>query len=1410
MSNIFQNKDLIFKYNRNRDGSIVPPKIFLYTRRLKKIGQIEPIYDLNIVPNLNEANTCSFTIYQKNNGIEKPIFHRIKNLSVILIEGFGFFEIRVNVTEDQAVCKKITGTSLQESELGQYDCTLEINTDSDTAREDYNGNYPTLFYRDLSMAASPQERERWEKSSLLHRLLTYAPTYTIGHVDDSLMGINREFSCSDSTVYDFLQEVAEEVGCIFLFTPNKREINAFDLEEHCLNCGGRHIIDGVCQSCGSQNTDQEKKIQPGYGLDTSIYVDTSTIVESIEDTVDVDQVKNCFKLVAGDDETTNRIGQRLIGNSNYIWTFGEEQLEEFSDELRDKWTEYQKYVEAFQPRFNELWDKYNQKSIEKDKYEYTMMPVSEYVHDDDPTAECAKIYEEIVANIPHYVIGSTNAVESTIENNVLKYANFICPQGYVVEYQKDELGRNITRTEKNYDKESKLNVITNFISRLYIYVPNCKDESGQNDKYFFKPDKDWELKVLPGYNKYAGKSSQDAPEVFTHNYYLYLKQMIDFKMAKSDTVYKPKYDTDYPDGKPNKNDAYYYEKYFNNFAIKRLTSFLDAYNTCIVILNELDSELASNKTQQSYHYIIKEDKDGTTTVSDKTMYDALTEKYTAFAKCISDIISDYTQKVEKLESEMQVLDNEIKKINEACNIKNYLGTELYHELISFKREQTYENQNFTSHVTEESLLMENIEEFILRARQEIAKACQFQHNVPISMSNLLTLTPYEQFFDVFALGNYIRTRINGELVKLRIISIPFDFENVEQCEVIFSDALVGNQVLKDMQKNTQKAQSMATSFDYVQKQSTKNDQQLSSFTQMFNEGLDATKNMIMNADNETVVFDSHGILGREMDEDAGEYTDFQYRLTSKGIAFTDDSWGSIRTALGRIRWNDNWTYGLIADTIVGKVMAGERLTIENKSGSVQITGDGITLDGGKITWTKKLPSEAVDGLDDNLSNLSEFKKKVNYALTGLSNTEIGSDYVISPKIGGGYLYIKDTRTSNGISIEINPNGTKFDGHDDNYVFNIKKYNNIILGVTNKGDGYFNGKITANSGKIGNWIISNGWLKADESAGISWDSSDKLTHFSINGDNMEMSAHIDGDTNSKGTLKFRVNTHNTSATNTTDDHCLYANLGYISLYSSGQIKLTSSDDMYLTSSNIVVSGKITISDKLQIIKDESDEWKYYLGNDLAENGRIVFQISGGYNCNLRPFQDNTSNLGTQDHKFRDIHTYTLNAQTIKIAGLCYIGENIAVTTQNNDYTRITRIVHQVDAQGNPYVHLDTGAGAYGIYYSIESDTKLKKNIKNTDVTALERIMQLDFIQYDWKQKEEHVDLGISANQLEGIIPEAVNEIVQPEDCEYESIKNINPNILVLYSLKAIKEMSEIIEIQKKEIKRMKQSISYQRN
>lgn len=142
--------------------------------------------------------------------------------------------------------------------------------------------------------------------------------------------------------------------------------------------------------------------------------------------------------------------------------------------------------------------------------------------------------------------------------------------------------------------------------------------------------------------------------------------------------------------------------------------------------------------------------------------------------------------------------------------------------------------------------------------------------------------------------------------------------------------------------------------------------------------------------------------------------------------------------------------------------------------------------------------------------------------------------------------------------------------------------------------------------------------------------------------------------------------------------------------------------------------------------------------------------------------------------------------------------------NNNLPSLQFLAMERKNDGTIYIHAQTIGRAYGITVW-ESDTKLKKNIKETEQFALDKINQLEYVQFDWKESNTHVDLGLSANQVEEIIPDAVFEVKQENN--YETLKNIDSQVLTVYSLKAIQEMSEIIKIQQTEIDKLKESVSF---
>lgn len=116
-----------------------------------------------------------------------------------------------------------------------------------------------------------------------------------------------------------------------------------------------------------------------------------------------------------------------------------------------------------------------------------------------------------------------------------------------------------------------------------------------------------------------------------------------------------------------------------------------------------------------------------------------------------------------------------------------------------------------------------------------------------------------------------------------------------------------------------------------------------------------------------------------------------------------------------------------------------------------------------------------------------------------------------------------------------------------------------------------------------------------------------------------------------------------------------------------------------------------------------------------------------------------------------------------------------------------------ADRGTYLEIRTAShGAKGINWW-DSDASLKKNIKNTEVRyALEKISQLNHIEFDWKENDSHVDLGYVADDVEKILPCLVFDVAQYDKDgkpNGEVIKNIDYRTMIPLITMGVQELIE---------------------
>ena len=140
---------------------------------------------------------------------------------------------------------------------------------------------------------------------------------------------------------------------------------------------------------------------------------------------------------------------------------------------------------------------------------------------------------------------------------------------------------------------------------------------------------------------------------------------------------------------------------------------------------------------------------------------------------------------------------------------------------------------------------------------------------------------------------------------------------------------------------------------------------------------------------------------------------------------------------------------------------------------------------------------------------------------------------------------------------------------------------------------------------------------------------------------------------------------------------------------------------------------------------------------------------------------------------------------------------AMRWQNADGSKNTQVVCKQDSL-MCYIN---GTGTKLAAWS--SDKSLKKNIKNTEVSALEELMKIQHKQFDWKDTGKHQKIGYIANQLQNISEEFVIEVPQEDD---RILLQVDEKTIIPLITKAIQEQQELIKDMAERIEKLEKKVT----
>ncbi len=984
----------------NSQGLIETPTLLLQHKNFETIGNggITNVSGLTYKNNFNDANEISFKIHKFNNGIKHPLWDQLVDFRIIYIpELKERFQIAVSVNEEDPddLSKSVTGTALCESELSNINLHgVQINTETDMTNDLYDENFPTVLYRDPDDYDSEDNLKIWAKSkydylknqtaypttasviarkkyilthaSLLHRVLEKAPHYSIAHVDSTLKELStvHEFTFDGTDTLSALKnDIAEAYHCLFSFNSEQRTIAVYDLYSTCTECNYRGDFIDTCPECGSN------KVVNKYGEDTNVLINSTNLTKSITLESNQDSLKNCFYVTGADDLMNATIRNINPNGSQYIYYFSDDVLSDMPDNLKNKLKSYDTLYNEIQTTRKMALD-----STKVTNYNNVVTSITKKFanvsEDDKDKVTFNKLtnplvgYSSLIAarydatDLYYYINDSMMPVIDInglgVQDSLTSIKNGIKALGGVAVTKVSSIESSVVRNTLEklcqvfcstayYDISVETKSLSAYNSSTKTKTYSCTvtitslTQQDENEEYL-TGSVDVTCSVLENNEKYI---EQKIKRMTAESKKLKDKQITSFDLSDTD-----------------------FKKELTYYSLTELTNMYTEFQACQDIVtngfteDSVDVQYNNSELKKKYQkfyanrltWINNEIKTRTSELNSvKAIFDPV--KSTGF---------------------LQTLKQSIQK---ELDLQKYLDTDLWNLFYSYRREDDYNNSNYSSTGLNNTELIKRATELFKAAQRELYKAGNLQYSINTTMGNLLALPEFKPIVDKFEVGNFIKVGIDEKVYSLRLLSYQVDYDNLSEIPVEFSTVEKIYSGYSDVESVLQSAKSMSTSYSSVKDQVDKSKGTTKTVSDWTNNGLLGDNISFSNSKEQTVTLTKNGLLARSWDDVYNEFSLKQLKIVNNGLYLTKDGWETIETGVGRFTYTDingNLVedYGIIAKTVVGNLIIGKELQIYNEDKSIVIDENGLTIDGGylKIKGTEvgsdgKTISEVIIDLD---------------------------------------------------------------------------------------------------------------------------------------------------------------------------------------------------------------------------------------------------------------------------------------------------------------------------------------------------------------------------------------------------------------------------------------------------------------
>ena len=914
-------------------GTYARPRLFLCETDKTKICQLDA-NNLKGSFKFNSYSELTFEVGRIYNDLISgenkinPFYDKVEAIRLVYLENFAYFELQAPELVGDGIkeAKSCTAYSYEYTLSTKFLENFYVNTGEVDSIEVINADDPehivpvTLY--------NPSNK----KLSLLHLVLEKAYGWSIGHVDDSLQTLSRQFKIDRESIYDFLMnEVCEKFNCYIVFDTINNTINFYaeSLTSKFIGDGttntftisppftqiGTVSVDGYKTTRWEYDTSTgiltlEDTPESGAHIEvvdgalteweTDVFVTFDNLSQEIKIEYDADSIKTVLTVTYGEDgdiRETN-LGLPYITDLSYYYT-----VDWMGQDLYDAYT-------AYLQKTNQYQSEYTNNSQE-------MLDIAGHID-----------FEENRLSLGYSVVQSVSA--DTVGTYYVRGGS--APNYYYTEVSlPSEYNANTT-----YYSIDTANLNETKVSNLFTAL-----------KKYFNNEADWkdELNTL--------SSDFQFMETYTLDY-------LSTELAKVTS---------------NRTESAAAETTINNF------------------LSEMWNEIGRTPLKSLYYEPYKKVQI-TNIEAGWSQKDSANYGYyypvVLFLNSIEDAISKRDSTIADYEKQYNTLQQRNTEIsNELLMSNNFTEGQLI-RLSAFLREDELQLDDIVE--TDQDSIADTFkikQDAMESGRIELQKLCQPQLQFSMSMANIYALPEFEPIINQFQLGKVIKVGLRSDYIKQsRLLQVDINFDDFSDFSCEFGE-LTNLRTQSDihadlLKKAVQAGKSVATNSSYWTKGADKSN----SIDLRLQEGLLNSIEALKAIDGtQNAYLDKYGLHLEVVNPDTGEVGDKRVWMVNNQIVFTDDGFKTSKSVLGEFTVDGVTYYGLLAQAVIAGIVEGSQIiggTIRiglqsDGTYAFEVHEDGsVTMNGGSSIngYAKEEQVQEIQGQIDKINNSKMYSVEI--------------------------------------------------------------------------------------------------------------------------------------------------------------------------------------------------------------------------------------------------------------------------------------------------------------------------------------------------------------------------------------------------------------------------------------------------